>query len=178
MYLFFQPKDPPMVLFVCRHPKRDAPWRRALFAVFAAMVLGGCATKAVEPGMSRDAVLARMGQPDRVFAMAQGTRLQYTGQPAGQFAFMVDLDPSDHVMQSRQVLQAHEFARIEVGKWTRADVEREFGRPASVDHVANWPTNILTYRWYESQDMFFWVYLDGENIVQRTQQGIEYHHDD
>jgi hypothetical protein len=57
-------------------------------------------------------------------------------------------------------------------------VEREFGRPASIDHVANWPTDILTYRWYEVQDMFFWVFLDEHNVVRRTEQGIEYHHDD
>jgi len=91
---------------------------------------------------------------------------------------MVDLDASDHVAQVRQVLVQQEFARITPGTWTRADVEREFGRPASVDRVANWPNDILTYRWYEVQDMFYWVYLDAANVVRRTEQGIEYHHDD
>ena len=82
-----------------------------------------------------------------------------------------------HVLRLRQVLQATEFARIVVNQWTRDDVEREFGRPASIDHVANWPTDIMTYRWFEQQDMFFWIYLDQNNVVRRTEQGIEYHHD-
>ncbi len=110
--------------------------------------------------MARDGVVARMGLPSREVVLAAGTRLQYSGQPAGQYATMVDLDASGHVLRLRQVLQATEFARIVVGEWTRDDVEREFGRPASIDHVANWPTDILTYRWYEVQDMLFWVYLD------------------
>jgi hypothetical protein len=128
--------------------------------------------------MARDAVVARMGQPSREVALASGTRLQYSGQPAGQYATMVDLDASGHVLRLSQVLQATEFARIVVDQWTRDDVEREFGRPASVDHVANWPTDILTYRWHAVQDMLFWVYLDQHNVVRRTEQGVEYHHDD
>lgn len=147
-------------------------------AVVTVWALGACAIHPVQPGMVRDAVVARMGPPSREVALAAGTRLQYSGQPAGQFATMVDLDASGRVLRLRQVLQATEFARIVVDQWTRDDVEREFGRPASIDHVANWPTDILTYRWFEQQDMFFWVYLDQHNVVRRTEQGIEYHHDD
>lgn len=147
-------------------------------AVVTAWALGACAIHPVQPGMARDAVVARMGPPGREVALASGTRLQYSGQPAGQYATMVDLDASGHVLRLRQVLQATEYARIVVDQWTRDDVEREFGRPASVDHVANWPTDILTYRWHEVQDMLFWVYLDQHNVVRRTEQGVEYHHDD
>ena len=81
-------------------------------------------------------------------------------------------------MQARQVLNARDFARIEVGKWTRQDVEREFGPPASVDRVASWPFEIMTYRWFDVIDLFFWVYLDQNNLVQRTSQGMEYYRDD
>lgn len=140
--------------------------------------LAGCSIQPIQAGMDRVTVIARMGSPTRVLPLASGTRLQYSRQPAGQQAFMVDLDASDHVVQVRQVLVAAEFARIEIGKWTRDDVEREFGRPASVDHVANWPTDILTYRWHAVQDMFYWVYLDHNNVVRRTEAGVEYHHDD
>jgi len=32
----------------------------------------------------------------------------------------------------------------------------------------------MNYRWRDSvQDMFFWVYLDAANRVQRTGQGVE-----
>lgn len=138
--------------------------------------LSGCALypfSSVRPGMSREDVVSRMGQPSAVVALSQGTRLQFSGQPAGQYAFMVDLDQSGRVSSARQVLNARDFARIELGKWTRDDVLREFGRPAFVDHVASWQGDVLTYRWYDLQDMFYWVYLDERQVVQRAHPGLE-----
>jgi hypothetical protein len=108
-----------------------------------------------------------------VVALSQGTRLQYSGQPGGQYAFMVDLDTSGRVLNVRQVLTENDFARIEPGKWTRDDVLREFGRPASVEHVALWKGDILTYRWFGIQDMFYWVFLDGNQVVQKAHAGVE-----
>jgi hypothetical protein len=33
----------------------------------------------------------------------------------------------------------------------------------------------MTYRWLDaSQPMYFWVYLDAGNMVQRTGQGMEF----
>ena len=142
--------------------------------------LGGCALQPfnnVTTGMSRDDVLVRMGQPGAVVAIPQGTRLQYSGQPNGQFAVMVDLDASGRVLSARQVLNARDFARIEPGKWTRDDVLREFGRPAMVDRVAFWQGDVLTYRWYDLQDLFYWVYLDGNQVVQRAHPGMEFRND-
>lgn len=139
------------------------------------LLLGACAQQPVAPGWGRDSVLAHMGPPTRELSLGAGAaRLQYSLQPAGQHAWMVDLDASGHVIQVRQVLEASEFARIQPGTWTRADVEREFGPPASVDRVANWPYPILTYRWREVQDMFYWVYLDADGVVRRTEQGVDY----
>ncbi len=144
------------------------------------LCLTGCALQpfgGVTPGMSREDVLLRMGQPGAVVAIPQGTRLQYSGQPTGQFAYMVDLDAAGRVLSARQVLNARDFARIEPGKWTRDDVLREFGRPAMVDRVASWQGDILTYRWYELQDLFYWVYLDGKQVVQRAHPGMELRND-
>jgi len=139
--------------------------------------LAGCALTPVTVGMARLDVVRHMGTPTRVVPLSGGSRLQYSRQPAGQQAYMVDLDANDHVVQVRQVLVAAEFARITPGTWTRDDVEREFGPPASVDHVASWPHDILTYRWSDGQDMFYWIYLDADNVVRRTEQGIEYRFD-
>ncbi|CAN5254162.1 lipoprotein [soil metagenome] len=141
----------------------------------AILLMGGCAFTPVLPGMSRDQVLASHGKPTRVVALDSGTRLQYSRQPAGQSVVMVDLDAADKVAAVREVMTLREFSRIEPGKWTREDVEREFGPPAWVDGVASWPGDIMTYRWRENniQDMFFWVYLDADNRVQRTGQGME-----
>ena len=150
-----------------------------IFKTFAglaavAALMAGCAFAPVQPGMSREQVMASYGTPTRVVPLASGTRLQYSRQPAGQSAVMVDLDAAGKVVSVREVLKLQEFLRIEPGKWTRGDVEREFGPPARIDVVASWSGDIMNYRWRDSvQDMFFWVYLDAGNRVQRTGQGIE-----
>lgn len=148
---------------------------KAATLLLAALVLSGCAAQQVLPGTARADVLAKYGQPTREVALASGTRLQYSSQPFGQQAVMVDLDAAGRVASSRQVLQSTEFARIGINQWSRADIEREFGRSASIDRVASWPGDIMTYRWKDaSQDMFFYVYLDAANIVQRTGQGMDF----
>jgi hypothetical protein len=134
-----------------------------------------CAVRMAQPGMSREEVISRYGTPSRVLPLGEGTRLQYSGQPAGQTAVMVDLDAAGKVIQAREVLTFAEFSKIEVGKWTRADVEREFGRPARMDRVASWSGDIMNYRWRDAYtDKLFWVYLDAANVVQRTGQGLEF----
>jgi hypothetical protein len=142
----------------------------------AALWLGGCAVfpiSSVKPGMSREEVVAAMGAPTAAVALQQGTRLQYSGQPGGQYAFMVDLDAAGRVASVRQVLTEKDFERIVPGRWTEADVLREFGRPALVGRVGSWDGDILTYRWYGLQDMFYWVYLDGRRVVQKAHAGVE-----
>lgn len=136
-------------------------------------LLAACAAP-IQNGATRDAVLARYGTPSAVVALPVGTRLQYSTQPFGRSVLMVDLDASGQVVASREVMRLNEFFKIGLGSWTRADVEREFGRPGSVDRVASWPGDILNYRWMDiDTPMFFWVYLDGNNVVQRTAQGFD-----
>lgn len=140
----------------------------------AVVVLVAACAAAVQPGMSRDEVIAHYGRPSKVLPLGAGTRLQYSRQPAGQSVVNVDMDAAGRVVSVRQVMTFKELSKIEPGRWTREEVEREFGRPASMDRVAFWPGEIMTYRWRDSvQDMFFWVYLDADNRVQRTGQGME-----
>lgn len=144
-------------------------------AAAVALLVGGCALTSIKPGMTREEVLAHHGTPTRVVPLSTGTRLQYSGQPQGRFANMVDLDNAGKVVSARQVLTPAEFSKIQPGQWSRLDMEREFGQPASIDHVASWKGDIMTYRWLENNvNMFFWAYLDGNNVVQRTGQGIEF----
>src|SRR4029079_1138636 len=120
----------------------------------------------------------RMGAPARVVPLPDGgQRLQYTLQPAGQYAWMVDVGADGRVVAAGQVLNEGEFQRIVPGQWTGADVEREFGPPARVDRVASWDGPVLTYRWRDIQnaDMFYWVYLDPQGIVRRAHPGMELH---
>jgi hypothetical protein len=118
-----------------------------------------------------------MGPPGRAVPLpGGGERLQYSQQPVGQFAWMVDLDAAGKVVQSRQALTIDNFNRIVAGQWTRDDVEREFGRPAWIDRVASWNGPVLTYRWRDVQasDMFYYVYLDAGNVVRRAHPGMEF----
>jgi hypothetical protein len=154
---------------------------RVLLSSALLALLAACATHAtnawnIPAGASRQDVLARVGKPLRIVPLAGGgERLQYSTQPFGHYAFMVDLDAAGRVVRSRQVLTPAEFQRIEPGKWTRADVEREFGPPAWVDSVTSWSGSVLTYRWKEvNEPMFYWVYLDPQGVVQRAHPGVEF----
>jgi len=154
---------------------------RKLLWAFLAALLSGCAGNPfsgydIPTGTPREGVVARMGQPYRVVRVANGERLQYSLQPYGQHAWMVDLDASGKVVQARQVLTEGNFHRIEPGQWTREDVEREFGRPAWIDGVASWTGPVMTYRWRDTanSDMFYYVYLDQRNVVQRAHPGMEF----
>ena len=147
----------------------------------ALALLGGCAhpwnTTGVPAGATRDQVVAQSGPPTRVVPLpGGGQRLQYSLQPLGYYAFMVDLDPAGRVVRSRQVLTETEFHRIEPGRWTRADIEREFGPPALVDAVASFDGTVMTYRWRDlsSSNMFYHVYVDRQGVVQRAHPSIEH----
>ena len=88
---------------------------------------------------------------------------------------------SGKVVRVREVLNLREFSKIQLGKWTREDVLREFGRPAQIDRTGDWSGDILAYRWRENvNSRWFWIYIDGQGRVGRTQQGDEYpvFHDD
>lgn len=145
----------------------------------AALLLGACAHPwhAVDlaPGTPREQVIAKSGPPQRVVSLpGGGQRLQYTTQPHGQHAFMIDLDAGGRLVRARQVLNAADFARIEDHRWTRADVEREFGPPAWVDRVSSFEGTVMTYRWKDTGDMFYWVYIDPQGVVRRSHQGMEH----
>jgi hypothetical protein len=153
---------------------------KSLSCFAAALLLVACASPfggaGIAPGTPRDDVIARLGRPTRVVPLAHGAqRLQYSLQPAGQYAWMVDLDAAGRVISARQVLNQRDFNRIVPGKWTGADVEREFGPPAHVDGVASWNGPVMTYRWRgDGADMFYWVYLDPQGVVRRAHPGMEF----
>jgi len=148
--------------------------RFATVAVVA--LLAGCAAPyGFAPGTSRDAVIQQAGSPTRVVRTPQGERLQYSLQPYGFEAWMVDLDATGRVIGTYQALNELNFNRIQPG-WTRDDVEREFGPPAQVDRVTSWQGPVWTYRWRDvaNSRMFYWVYLDNRGLVARAHPGMEF----
>ncbi|RZJ20544.1 MAG: hypothetical protein EOO54_13170 [Haliea sp.] len=145
---------------------------KTIALALAALTLAGCAAT-VSPGASRDEAVSRHGRPSAVIALpGGGSRLQYSTQPEGRTAWMVDLDAAGRVVETRQMLSRAGFARVVPGRWTRDDVYREFGTPKSIDHVYSWTGDIMTYRWLDIDErMFFWVYLDPAGVVQKTGVG-------
>jgi hypothetical protein len=154
--------------------------RHFLLAGLAGL-LAGCAGNPfqgynVAPGTPRDAVLAQMGQPTRVVRLANGERLQYSRQPYGREMWIVDLDAGGRAVQAGQMLTEANFNQIQPGRWTRDDVERDFGPPAWTDRVTSWHGTVMTYRWRDpvNTNMLYFVYLDPANVVQRAHPGIEF----
>ena len=146
---------------------------RSIALLFIGLLLSACGAINVKPGMTREEAVAAAGQPTRVVALPDGTRLQYSGQPSLQQAIMVDLDSQGRVRSIDSVLNAAHFQRIVPDQWTRERVELEFGPPARIDHTALWAGDILTYRWYDVENLLYWIYIDAQGTVRRTEQGIE-----
>ena len=147
----------------------------------AVVLVAGCAHPSlmvnVAPGTPREEVIAKAGPPIGVWPLpGGGQRLQYTLQPMGYYAYMVDLDAAGRVVMARQVMTPREFLRIEDNVWTVQDIQREFGPPARIDGVANWKGPIYTYRWYEPGQgpMFWYIYFDTQGVVRRAHQGIDF----
>jgi hypothetical protein len=123
----------------------------ARLPLFAALLLGACAhpwnAMQVPPGSTQDQVIAQAGPPLRVVPLPQGgQRMQYTMQPMGQYAFMVDLDASGRVVNSRQVLTEANFNRIELAAgpsptWTASSARRRASTPLPAS-----TGRVLTYR--------------------------------
>jgi hypothetical protein len=153
--------------------------RQLLYPLYAALAiwLTACAAApyAVPPGTPRDVAIQRAGAPTRIVRTEQGERLQYSYQPLGHEAWMVDLDSAGRVIGVYQALNEQNFNRIQPG-WTSQDVEREFGPPAQVDRVGSWRGPVWTYRWRDVANtrMFYWVYLDERGVVGRAHPGIDF----
>ncbi|MFZ4287236.1 hypothetical protein [Variovorax sp. HJSM1_2] len=146
--------------------------KQFLAVALVALSLVGCGSFPVAEGLSREQVLSEHGKPTAELTRGTTTRMQYSGQPFGQFAWMVDLEPTGRVARSYQALTLNEFSRIDIsGTTTTDDILWAYGRPASVDHVSSWQGDVWTYRWNNGWDMFFWIYFDPAGIVRRTQQG-------
>jgi hypothetical protein len=129
----------------------------------------------IAPGTPREAVIARSGPPTGVVpSPSGGERLQYSLQPFGQEAWMVDVGADGKVLRAYQALTSDNFNRIQPG-WTVGDVEREFGPPAKIDAVVSWHGPVWTYRWRDisNADMLYYVYFDERGIVGRAHPGME-----
>ena len=122
--------------------------RRAAAMALALGLLGGCASPGGAPlGTARPQVLTSLGAPVSSTPLpGGGERLLYTTQPSGFYVFHLDFDAEGRLVRRTQVLTQERLAAIPVGQWTVADVQRTFGPPMRVEHVARFDGDIWTYR--------------------------------
>ena len=150
----------------------SAVLRRAAVLALALGLLGGCASPDwTELGAARVDVVASLGMPvSRAPLPGGGERLLYTTQPAGFSVFHLDFDAQGRLVRREQVLTQERLVAIPVGQWTVADVQRTFGPPMRVEHVARFEGDIWTYRF---MDDFHTrrqghVHIDRTGVVRRV----------
>ncbi|MEJ6005823.1 outer membrane protein assembly factor BamE [Paucibacter sp. AS339] len=84
------------------------------------LALAACASldpgRSITPGMAATEVMARYGQPTRVWPDADGGRtLEYSQQPMGEHCYMVKLGPDERVIRIEDSLQLAGRNRIQPG---------------------------------------------------------------
>ena len=135
------------------------------------VLLTGCSLmpERVPLGATRAEIESRLGQPTGVYALADGTRLQYSRQPAGQQVYNLDMGADGRLRQVQQVMDAGWLQHIEVDRWTQDDALQNLGRPALIERVASWDGDIWTYRFEEANGARqVHLHLDRAGVVRRV----------
>lgn len=156
--------------------------RRLLLAGLGTLALAGCAQPWTQfhAGDDGQSVIARFGPPREVYNLPDGgKRLMWPTQPMGETTVAADLDAQGRVVNVRQVLQPNEFYRAEIGKWTRADVLVNFGRPVETSYFPLMKRDVWTYRYLEAGVwyMMYSFYFDKDGILRLTQKTPDPLHD-
>ena len=145
-------------------------WRWAAVLACAATLMACAVPEWQKPGTPAPQIARDMGQPQvRVGLPEGGERWIYSYQPAGQQVYHMVFDAQQQLLRVEQVLQEAYFQRLRIGQDRREDVYHYFGKPALVEHVANFKGDIWTYRIRENSiDRQAHVFIDPQGIVQRV----------
>jgi hypothetical protein len=124
-------------------------------------------------GEDQSAIIARMGPPKEVYDLPNGgKRLMWPTQPMGSTTVAADVDASGKIVSVRQVLQANEFYRAQVDKWTRNDVLINFGKPMETSYLRLSKREVWSYRYVEN-NVTYLLYnflFDDEGVLRQTQK--------
>jgi len=121
-------------------------------------------------GMSRQALVARMGLPDTERQVSGSTRLEFPRGPFGKHTWFVYLDASGAPVRSEQVLTESNFDRITPGMASEA-VRLMLGRPGEVQGLARSRGEVWSYRYETYECRWFQVELSAEHTVRSTGYG-------
>ena len=115
-------------------------------------------------------MVSRLGAPTATFVLPSGgERLLYSELPAGYAVYNLDFDPSGRLVRNEQVLTQTRFERIAPGVWTTVDLQKTFGTPMRVEHVARFDGDIWTYHFLQISDpRLAHVHVNPNGVVNRV----------
>ena len=147
---------------------------RAFAAVFALLLLAGCASSGrnLVAGVSTaNDVIAQMGQPAERVKAADGDVIWfYPNQPFGRTMHAVRVAPDGRVRSVEQVLDDAHIARIVAGQTTRDQVREMFGPPYQVQYLPRQEREVWTWTiWNIAQfEYFLHVQMSKDGIVREV----------
>jgi outer membrane protein assembly factor BamE (lipoprotein component of BamABCDE complex) len=113
-------------------------------------------------GMTREALVAQMGQPDMERRLDGGSRLEFPRGPFGIQTWFVYLDALGRASHAEQVLTEQNFQRVDVGM-TQDEVRRLLGRPSEVRLLGRNRGVVWSYR-YTTTCTWFQVELSPQQV--------------
>jgi hypothetical protein len=134
----------------------------------------GCASfSSIAPGDSAQSVAERVGKPATLWKNSDGSELwQY---PQGFYAtqtFIVTIDPNQRVQEIHQALSEPYFSKVQAGM-ARDDVFRLLGRPREIWTFGARNEETWTWRYYDTNYMFFNVLFDHTAGTVRSTQRLQ-----
>ncbi len=143
-------------------------WNRLLLC----LLLPACGSYAPPDalvGMSREEVIARMGQPDLERKQDSGSRLEFPRGPQGKHTWFVYFDAAGKASHAQQVLTEPNFDRINAGM-TQEQVSQLLGRPSEVWLLGRERGYVWNYR-YDADCKWFQVELSRQQEVRSAGYG-------
>lgn len=121
-------------------------------------------------GVDREALLARMGRPDRERQTATGSRLEFPRGPMGHHTWFVHLDAAGRATRAEQVLTEPNFHHIAPGM-ARDEVLQRLGRPSETQTLGRSRGAVWSYRYENHFCQWFQVEISQEQTVRSTGYG-------
>lgn len=143
---------------------RLTPWRWLLWCLPLLTACSSYAPPDALIGMSRDAVIAKMGTPDRERQLESGSRLEFPRGPLSKQTWFVYFDAAGQASRAEQVLTEPNFSRIDVGM-TQEEVLKLLGRPNEVQVLGRARGEVWSYRYENYVCNWFQIELTQQQQV-------------
>lgn len=150
--------------------------RAIILSAFSTLVLGACTTLTDMPtGTSVSELEQKFGTPSVSCPQDLPTRLVWSTQPMGQYAWAADIDGSQRLKYATQVLNDNEFDLLSQGNWNKEQVLCHFGPPAEKDITPYRGIKMLVWSYRYKQagawDSMMYVYFDEQGVVKHHHPG-------